>query len=41
MINEERQFLKYPKSTKSMDVKEIFYITTPLSKYIEKLRKEE
>ena len=34
MFNEERWFLKYPKSTKSMDVKGISYTTTPLSEYI-------
>lgn len=34
VINEERWFLKYPKSTKSMDVEGLSYSTTPLSEYI-------
>ena len=34
IINNEKWFLKYPKSTKSMDVKGISYSTTPLSEYI-------
>ncbi len=34
MINDERWFLKYPKSTKSMDVKGLSYSTTPLSEYL-------
>ncbi len=34
IINNERWFLKYPKSTKSMDVKGLSYSTTPLSEYI-------
>lgn len=34
IIDGERWFLKYPKSTKSMDVKGISYSTTPLSEYL-------
>ena len=34
IINNERWFLKYPKSTKSMDVKGLSYSTTPLSEYL-------
>lgn len=34
IIDNERWFLKYPKSTKSMDVKGLSYSTTPLSEYI-------
>lgn len=34
MINDERWFLKYPKSTKSMDVNGLSYSTTPLSEYL-------
>ena len=31
IIDDEKWFLKYPKSTKSMEVKGISYTTTPLS----------
>ena len=34
IIDNEKWFLKYPKSTKSMDVLELSYTTTPLSEYI-------
>lgn len=34
VINEERWFLKYPKSTKSMDVEWLSYSTMPLSEYL-------
>lgn len=34
IINGERWFLKYPKSTKSMDVPVLSYSTTPLSEYL-------
>lgn len=34
IINDERWFLKYPKSTKSMDVEGLSYSTTPLSEYL-------
>lgn len=34
IIDNERWFLKYPKSTKSMDVIGLSYSTTPLSEYI-------
>ncbi len=34
ILNNERWFLKYPKSTKSMDVQGISYSTTPLSEYL-------
>lgn len=34
IINDERWFLKYPKSTKSMDVLGLSYSTTPLSEYL-------
>lgn len=34
IIDGERWFLKYPKSTKSMDVEGISYSTTPLSEYL-------
>lgn len=34
IINGERWFLKYPKSTKSMDVKGLSYTTTPISEYL-------
>ena len=34
IIDDERWFLKYPKSTKSMDVLGLSYTTTPLSEYI-------
>lgn len=34
ILNGERWFLKYPKSTKSMDVEELSYSTTPLSEYL-------
>lgn len=34
IINNERWFLKYPKSTKSMDVEGLSYSTTPLSEYL-------
>lgn len=34
IINEEKWFLKYPKSTKSMDVEGLSYSTTPLSEYL-------
>lgn len=34
IIDGERWFLKYPKSTKSMDVKGLSYSTTPLSEYL-------
>ncbi|MBQ7140346.1 MAG: CtkA family protein [Bacilli bacterium] len=34
IINGERWFLKYPKSTKSMDVEGLSYSTTPLSEYL-------
>ena len=34
IINNERWFLKYPKSTKSMNVEGISYSTTPLSEYL-------
>lgn len=34
IIKGERWFLKYPKSTKSMDVPVLSYSTTPLSEYL-------
>ena len=34
IINNERWFLKYPKSTKSMNVEGISYTTSPLSEYL-------
>ena len=34
IIENEKWFLKYPKSTKSMDVDDLFYTTTPISEYI-------
>ena len=34
IYNNERWFLKYPKSTKDMDVKNLSYTTSPLSEYI-------
>ncbi len=34
IIDGEKWFLKYPKSTKSMEVKGISYTTTPLSEYL-------
>ena len=34
ILNNERWFLKYPKSTRSMEVEGISYSTTPLSEYI-------
>ena len=34
IINTERWFLKYPKSTRSMDVEGLSYSTTPLSEYL-------
>lgn len=34
ILNGERWFLKYPKSTKSMDVEGLSYSTTPLSEYL-------
>lgn len=34
IIDGERWFLKYPKSTKSMDVQGLSYSTTPLSEYL-------
>lgn len=34
IFNGERWFLKYPKSTKSMDVEGLSYSTTPLSEYL-------
>ena len=34
IIDDERWFLKYPKSTKSMDVIGLSYSTTPLSEYL-------
>ena len=34
ILNNERWFLKYPKSTRSMDVEGISYSTTPLSEYL-------
>lgn len=34
ILNNERWFLKYPKSTKSMDVKGISYTSSPLSEYL-------
>lgn len=34
IIDKERWFLKYPKSTKSMDVVGLSYSTTPLSEYL-------
>ena len=34
IIDNERWFLKYPKSTKSMDVQGLSYSTTPLSEYL-------
>lgn len=34
LINNERWFLKYPKSTKSMNVVDISYTTSPLSEYL-------
>lgn len=34
LFNNERWFLKYPKTTKSMDVKNLSYTTTPLSEYL-------
>ena len=34
IFNNERWFLKYPKSTKSMEVKNLSYTTAPLSEYL-------
>ena len=34
IYNNERWFLKYPKSTKSMNIKDLSYTTSPLSEYI-------
>ena len=34
IMNGERWFLKYPKSTKSMDVDGLSYSTTPISEYL-------
>ena len=34
ILNNERWFLKYPKSTKSMDVKGLSYTTSPISEYL-------
>lgn len=34
IINNEKWFIKYPKSTKSMEVKGMSYTTTPLSEYL-------
>lgn len=34
IYNNERWFLKYPKSTKSMDVKGLSYTTSPISEYL-------
>ena len=34
IIDGDKWFLKYPKSTKSMDVQGLFYSTTPLSEYL-------
>lgn len=34
IINNERWFLKYPKSTRSMEVEGLSYSTTPLSEYL-------
>lgn len=34
IIDNEKWFLKYPKSTKSMGVQGMSYSTTPLSEYI-------
>lgn len=34
IINNERWFLKYPKSTRSMEVKNLSYTTMPLSEYL-------
>ena len=34
IFNDQRWFLKYPKSTKSMDVEGLSYSTTPLSEYL-------
>lgn len=34
IIDDEKWFLKYPKSTKSMEVENLSYTTTPLSEYI-------
>lgn len=34
IIDNEKWFLKYPKSTRSMDVQNLSYATTPLSEYI-------
>lgn len=34
LFDNERWFLKYPKTTKSMDVKNLSYTTTPLSEYL-------
>lgn len=34
IINNEKWFLKYPKSTKSMDVENMSYSTAPLSEYL-------
>ena len=34
LINGEKWFLKYPKSTKSMNVEGLSYSTTPISEYI-------
>lgn len=34
IIDNEIWFLKYPKSTKSMDVQGLSYSTTPLSEYL-------
>ncbi len=34
IINNEKWFLKYPKSTKSMEVEGLSYSTTPLSEYL-------
>ncbi len=34
IYNNERWFLKYPKSTKSMDIENLSYTTSPLSEYL-------
>ena len=34
VLNNEQWFLKYPKSTKSMDVTGLSYTTSPISEYI-------
>lgn len=34
IIDDEKWFLKYPKSTKSMEVQGLSYTTAPLSEYI-------